>query len=196
MVVFSNPLCPVSFGFLGFLGAVLSRKSALYSDESSVYPGKRDEEDGLLAGSDTECHELSEDKIAQFLENQKQEYYKSIGMVPPRQQQTFETSTTPGTSMIDFTSSRETSYVDDGDDSALATNPSRPAYEAQTYKMNDSDVDPLSPRGTDESLASFDIQLCPPSDHSPECEVLTEPSPQEVRSPRSETIMDTEPQQS
>lgn len=148
MVIMSNPFCPVSFGFLGFLGSVLSRRSFLYGEsESSRGQNKIDEEEDLLAAGEADCDALSEDRISTFLENQKSQYYRSIGMVPPKQLKTIETSTTPGASIIEFSSSRETSYLDESEESALiALNSTTPAPEPlaatpQTFRMDESDND-------------------------------------------------------
>ena len=154
MIGLTNPFCPVSFGLMGFLSSVVSRRSISllpFGGREKDEPIDEDEEVDLLVHDDRECDELSEDRITNFLESQKVEYYKSIGMVPPKQQSSFDTSTTPGASMIEFSSSRETSYIDESEDSTLlfsradeqaqihdqATN-----FEPQTYVMNeDSDTD-------------------------------------------------------
>jgi hypothetical protein len=149
MVVVSNPFCPVSFGFLGFLNGVLSRRSFLYNDnEGPRAKNVSEEEEDLLAVGEDDCDEISEDRISRFLENQKSQYYRSIGLAPPKQLRTIETSTTPGASIIEFSSSRETSYLDESEESALiASDSSTPAPESssftpQTFRMDDSDQDP------------------------------------------------------
>lgn len=152
MVVLSNPFCPVSFGLLGFLGAVISRQTSLLGlaaqkkREETEFP---EEEADLLVHDDGDCGELSEDRIANFLQNQKQQFFTSIGMtVPPSQQRGLHSSaTTPGTSMIELPSSRETSYLDETEESALLTltsvsdaNPV-PPYQPAVYCMSESEQD-------------------------------------------------------
>lgn len=106
-----------------------------------------EEEADLLVHDDGDCDELSEDRIANFLENQKHQYFTSIGMtVPPSQQKGLDSSaTTPGTSMIELPSSRETSYLDETEESALLTltsvsdaNPV-PPHQAAVYCMSESE---------------------------------------------------------
>lgn len=81
--MWTNPFCPVSLGFLGFLGAVVSRRGFLWGEPSKQTSECVDEVDSLLENDLEAAHELSEDKISRFLESQKHEYYKSIGMEPP-----------------------------------------------------------------------------------------------------------------
>ena len=145
MVVTHNPCCPVSFGLVGFLSAIISRRSSLYheSNNKSNPEDKSEEEEDLLAVGDADCDELTEDRITSFLESQKQQYYRSIGIGAPKQLKTIETSTTPGASMIEFSSSRETSYIEEGDESALlnleTSSPleQKSAFTPQTFRMDE-----------------------------------------------------------
>lgn len=147
MVAPGNPFCPVSFGFFGLLSAILSRRGSLYQDApTKKVEVKREEEEDLLAAGEAECDELTDDRISSFLENQKQQYYRSIGLAPPKQMKTLETSTTPGESMIEFPSSRETSILEEGEQSALLSLSPSPAFTPQTFRMDDqSDKDDLEP---------------------------------------------------
>jgi hypothetical protein len=149
MVAPHNPCCPVSLGFVGFLSAIVSRQSSLYK-ESKTQGGSGDrseEEEDLLAVGEADCDELTDDRITSFLESQKQQYYRSIGMAPPKQLKTIETLTTPGASMIEFSSSRETSYIDEGEEPALlnleaSTPDDKTAFTPQTFRMDeDSELD-------------------------------------------------------
>lgn len=163
MVISSNPFCPVSFGFLGFLNGVLSRQSFIYNDnEGPRAKNVAEEEEDLLAVGEDDCDEISEDRISSFLENQKSQYYRSIGLAPPKQLRTIETSTTPGASIIEFSSSRETSYLDESEESTLiALDSSTPApathsFTPQTFRMDDSDQDPPRENRNNNSDSSLD----------------------------------------
>lgn len=139
MVIQINPFCPISFGFLGFLSAVVSHRSSLLKPQQSDSVGS-DEEDDLLMSKqeDYECDELNEEKISNFLETQRDKYYKSIGMDAPsvnkpgQSVMNASSSTsctdfsTPSQSMIEFPSSRETSlFIDDSlIDPSLISGPS------------------------------------------------------------------------
>jgi hypothetical protein len=143
MVVAANPFCPISFGFLGFLGAVVSQRTSLINHGRTTGGegdlGEDEEREDLLDQNEGDCDELSEDRIANFLESQKEEYYKSIGMVVPKQMKVNDTATTPGDSIIEFSSSRETSYVDDGEESALLSMSRESTPEPLVYSISESD---------------------------------------------------------
>ena len=150
MVAPHNPCCPVSLGFIGFLSAILSRRSSLFQDKTSASKSssKPEEEEDLLAVGEADCDEITDDRITSFLESQKQQYYRSIGMAPPKQLRSIETSTTPGASMIEFSSSRETSYVEECNESGLLSlepvaGEDSASFTPQTFRMDeDSDHDP------------------------------------------------------
>lgn len=149
MVVAANPFCPISLGFLGFLGGIISRRTTLFKHGrglvDKIVVGEDEEREDLLDQDDVDCDELSEDRIANFLESQKEEYYKSLGMAAPKQMKVLETSssTTPGESTIEFSSSRETSYLDEGEDSALLVRDAGPSREPspipRVYSMTEQD---------------------------------------------------------
>lgn len=111
----ANPLCPVSFGLLGFVGAVLSRRGFLYSS--------KEEESGeeIHTLLDSECQELSEERIATYLETKKNDYYESIGMNPPAPVQNADLLTVTHTAKV-FALDKE----DVPDDAVCATAPSTP----------------------------------------------------------------------
>lgn len=149
MVVAANPFCPISLGFLGFLGGIISRRTTLFKHGrglvDKIVVGEDEEREDLLDQDDVDCDELSEDRIANFLASQKEEYYKSLGMAAPKQMKVLETSssTTPGESTIEFSSSREASYLDDGEDSALLVPEAGPSREPspipRVYSMTEQD---------------------------------------------------------
>ena len=164
MVLQINPFCPISFGFLGFLGAVLSSRSALLRTDKRV---DKDEEDDLLMSKqeDGECDELNEDKISHFLEMQRDKYYKSIGMDPPRASRPSQSNmnvssstsctdfSTPSQSMIEFPSSRETSlFIDDSliDPSLISVQLSVGDHGSSTVQSFSIDKDVFSPLKSDE----------------------------------------------
>ena len=135
MVVLTNPFCPVSFGFLGFLGAVLSRRGFLYRSK----PDQESEEaDMLLTNDGGECHELSEDRISKFLESQKADYYKSIGM------QALPESL-PVEGIPSVPSSPETFAIDKDEPKDCPTASSTPALIDCLSEVSD-DQDILNPR--------------------------------------------------
>ena len=148
MVVAANPFCPISLGFIGLLGAVFSRRTTFLGPARSFNGRKaleeEEEREDLLDQDDKDCDELSEDRIANFLESQKEQYYKSMGMAPPKQIKAFETSTNHAESMIEFQSSRETSYLDDGEESSLlalnAGSSRETTPEPRMYELNDSEI--------------------------------------------------------
>ena len=126
MVLHINPFCPISFGFLGLLSAVVSGRGALGKQKDTGFSGDRGEDDLLMSKKeDDECDELNEDKISRFLETQREKYYQSIGMNPPTASKPAQTNmntssstsctdfSTPSQSMIEFPSSRETSLLID-----------------------------------------------------------------------------------
>jgi hypothetical protein len=153
MVVMSNPFCPVSFGFLGFLNAVISGRGLIFGSEGSDPKNKVEEEEDLLAVGEGDCDELSEDRITNFLENQKSQYYRSIGLAPPKQLQPTDALTTPGESMIEFSSSRETSFVGETDASTTPT-----PFTPQTFRMDDCGNDPTESPSHD-PLVKVDASL-------------------------------------
>ena len=155
-MVVMNPFCPISFGFIGFLGAIVSRRTTLLQK-----PTREEEESGeidilLVNKSDDEgdCDELSEDRITNFLELQKNLYYKSMGMDPVIARKPEQTSmntsttnsstelTTPRESTIGFSSSRDTSYIEevDREESSLLTFQTI-STNVRTYAMNQSDIE-------------------------------------------------------
>lgn len=79
-----NPFCPISFGFIGFLGSIITRRSTLLGDQSNSEQRDGEFENLLIVkgNDDDECDELSEARINRFLEAQKLQYYKSIGLEP------------------------------------------------------------------------------------------------------------------
>lgn len=202
MIAPSSPFCPVSFGFFGLLGAIIARRGSLFNDPPvNQRDSTNEEEEDLLAVGEGECDQLTDDRITSFLETQKQQYYRSIGMAPPKQMKTIDSSTTPGASMIEFSSSRETSMLDDGEDSALITLDSRgptpsPAFSPQTFRMDEnSDRESLS----QEDVASDPVadptnflgtsQPEPLPDAEPLLEPITEALPEVHEVP--ETLQDS-----
>ncbi len=78
MIGHLSPMCPISFGFIGFLGAIVSRRSAVWSERDDFreqYRNSEEEVDELLMTSIEseydDCAELSDKKISEFLESQR-----------------------------------------------------------------------------------------------------------------------------
>jgi len=185
MVVQINPFCPISFGFFGLLGAIVSRRSTLLEEERSTTEATQNPETDFLMtkqDEDHECDELSEDRITHFLEEQKASYYKSIGMEPPvvtkPAQENMDTSSisittrAPSPSLIEFPSSRETSMIADleelNDQTILITPDTSPKLNselpqpAQSFSISAQDDD-----SCEEQVISLPREPVKPL-HSPE----------------------------
>lgn len=124
-----NPFCPISVGFFGLLSSILSKRSPLLGANSNSNPSEGEFENLLIVkgDDDDECDELSEARINKFLEVQKQQYYKSIGLEPmlalqPQQstmspsQSTTNPSTPDESTLNAGPSSREISLIEEAGD--------------------------------------------------------------------------------
>jgi hypothetical protein len=169
MVLQINPFCPISFGFLGFLSAVVSRRSSLLKPLQGTVTENDEEDDFLMSKQeDYECDELNEEKISNFLESQRDKYYKSIGMDPPSATKPGQSSmnassstsctdfSTPSQSMIEFPSSRETSlFMDDSliDPSLISIPSSISGHVAATAQSFCIDKDVVSPLPSEDEVS-------------------------------------------
>jgi hypothetical protein len=185
MVDPTYPCCPLSFGAMGLLGAVMNTRSSAFKLLSSDKGFHRAaEEENLLDVDEAACDELTDDRISRFLDIQKEQYYRSIGLVPPKQMRSMDIITTPGESLLEISStretSRETSLLDESGHLILPSSPAAGSQSdtplPQTFRMDDSEDDSSKARQSEsqtQPVESRNSGLEPAlSTNEPTCETV------------------------